>query len=100
MKKLVSYFFICVFATPLIAQQLIVRNPRCEYKQNPVGVDVLRPRFSWELRSNQQNILQAAYRILVADDTSLLHKNTGNIWDSKKISSSQSIQIKYNGKVL
>src|SRR5688572_6589713 len=100
MKKLVSYFFIGLCAIPVIAQELVVTNLRCENTQNPVGVDVLKPRFSWELRSNQQNILQTAYRILVADDTSLLQENTGNIWDSKKIGSSESIQVKYNGKVL
>lgn len=100
MKKLVSYFFIGLCAIPVIAQELVVTNLRCENKHNPVGVDVLKPRFSWELRSNQQNILQTAYQILVADDTSLLQENTGNIWDSKKISSSESIQVKYNGKVL
>src|SRR5688572_30995950 len=100
MKKLVSYFFIGLCAVPVIAQELVVTNIRCESKQNPVGVDVLKPRFSWELQSNQQNILQTAYRILVVDDTSLLQKNTGNIWDSKKFSSSESIQVKYNGKDL
>jgi alpha-L-rhamnosidase len=100
MKKLVSYFFIGLCAIPVIAQELVVTNLRCENKQNPVGVDVLKPRFSWELRSNQQNILQTAYRILVADDTLLLQMNTGNIWDSKKIASSESIQVKYDGKFL
>src|SRR6185436_3363948 len=44
--------------------------------------------------------LQAAYRILVADDPSLLINETGNIWDSKKINSSSSIQIRYDGKPL
>src|SRR5688572_2591321 len=100
MKKLVSYFFIGLCAVPVIAQELVVTNLRCENKQNPVGVDVLKPRFSWELRSDQRNILQTAYRILVADDTSLLQKNTGNIWDSEKISSPASIQVEYKGKAL
>ena len=52
------------------------------------------------MKSNQRNVLQTAYRILVADDPSLLNKEIGNIWDSKKINSSASIQVQYNGKAL
>src|SRR5688500_5584591 len=100
MKRLFSYLLFCLFAVSCFAQQLAVTNPRCEYKQNPVGVDAAKPKFSWELKSDQQNVLQTAFRILVADDTSLLQKNTGNIWDSKKINSSESIQVEYKGKTL
>jgi alpha-L-rhamnosidase len=100
MKELVSYILLCLFSVSGFAQNLTVINPRCEYKQNPIGVDILKPGFSWELQSKQQDVLQTSYRILVADDMSLLQKGTGNIWDSKKISSSKSIQIGYNGKTL
>jgi alpha-L-rhamnosidase len=99
MKRLFGYLLLCILTIPGISQ-LSVTNLRCEYKQNPVGVDAIKPRFSWELQSTQKNILQAAYRILVADDASLLRKNTGNIWDSKKITSKASIQVEYNGKPL
>ncbi|MEO8406249.1 MAG: family 78 glycoside hydrolase catalytic domain, partial [Chitinophagaceae bacterium] len=92
---LFSFLFINTFA-----QRLSVVNPRCEFKQNPIGVDATSPSFSWELQSSQQNVLQTAYRILVADDSLLLLKNIANAWDSKKIISSASIQVKYNGKPL
>ena len=52
------------------------------------------------MRSDQRNVLQTAYRILIADDPSLLNKGIGNIWDSKKIYSPASIQINYAGKAL
>ncbi|HEY6505381.1 MAG TPA: family 78 glycoside hydrolase catalytic domain [Chitinophagaceae bacterium] len=100
MKRLLSYLCLTVLALSIYAQKLTVANLRCEYKQDPIGVDIAKPKFSWELRSMQQNIMQMAYRVLVADDPALLKKNTGNIWDSKKILSGASIQVTYNGKVL
>lgn len=68
--------------------------------QSPLGVDIKSPTLSWELQSNQRNVLQTAYRILVADDSLLLKKSIGNIWDSKKTVSPSSIQVQYNGKSL
>jgi len=82
------------------AQQLTITNLRCESRINPLGVDVIHPKLRWELQSKQHNVLQTAYRILVADDEILLKKNIGNVWDSKQIKSSASIQVTYSGKVL
>ncbi len=82
------------------SQALTIANLRCEYKQNPTGVDVSNPKLSWELQSQQKNILQTAYRILVSDDSLLLQKNNTAVWDSKKINSNSSIQVEYRGKAL
>ena len=87
LKKIVAYFMMGSFAISAIGQQTGVTNLQVESRQNPIGVDVLKPMLSWELRSTQRNVFQTAYRILVADDSTLLQKDTGNIWDSKKISS-------------
>jgi hypothetical protein len=84
----------------LNAQQLSVAHLRCESRTNPLGVDALQPKLSWQLQSKQQNVLQTAYRILVADDEALLKKNIGNVWDSKQLKSSTSIQAAYAGKAL
>ncbi|HKO81663.1 MAG TPA: family 78 glycoside hydrolase catalytic domain, partial [Chitinophagaceae bacterium] len=100
MKKCVCFLPLYLVISSGFAQQLTIVNLRCEYKQNPIGVDRTIPRLSWELQSKQQNVLQTAFRILVADDPSLLQANTGNIWDSKKISSTASIHVGYNGKAL
>ena len=39
---------------------------RCEYQENPLGVDVPRPRLSWALVSDEPGQRQTAYRIVVA----------------------------------
>ncbi len=100
MKKVIVCLFFYSYVVTGFAQQLSATYLRCGDKQNPLGVDIANPRLSWELRSNQRNVLQTAYRILVADDPTLLKNNTGNIWDSKKISSAASIQVGYKGKSL
>lgn len=93
---------ICLLFVSLhcFSQQLSVVKLTCENRQAPMGIETQTPSLSWQLLSNKRNVLQTAYRILVADDSSLLKSNKGNIWDSKKVVSDQSIQVKYNGKGL
>jgi alpha-L-rhamnosidase len=100
MKRLFCYIIFCFFFFCCFSQKLSVRNLRCESTENPFGVEFTNPRLSWELESPERNVLQTAYRVLVSDDLLLLTKGIGNIWDSKKISSSASIQVIYGGKAL
>ncbi|EHQ30823.1 alpha-L-rhamnosidase [Mucilaginibacter paludis DSM 18603] len=87
-------------AAHLLAQGTSVVNLKCEYQINPISVSSLSPHFSWELQSGRRGVMQSAYRILVADDSVLLQRNTANIWDSQKVKSDASIQIAYIGKPL
>jgi alpha-L-rhamnosidase len=75
-------------------------NLQCEYLQNPIGIDVLNPRLSWELMSEEKDKSQSAYKILVASTLELLHDNKGDLWETDKVLSSQSIHIPYDGKIL
>ena len=79
---------------------LELQDLRCEYLANPLGIDVVEPRLSWTLQSSQRGQAQTAYRILVASDPKLLGKETGDLWDSGKVVSDQSIQIAYAGRPL
>ncbi len=75
-------------------------NLRCEYLVNPSGIDVTKPRLSWYSTSEQRNQKQSAYRILVASSLEKLNKDEGDLWDSKKVYSEESVNIFYNGKEL
>jgi alpha-L-rhamnosidase len=75
-------------------------NLRCEYLNNPLGIDIQRPRLSWELISDAKNKKQKAYQILVSTDSAALTLNKADAWDSKKKSSMQTNQIAYQGKPL
>ncbi|MHB8338299.1 MAG: alpha-L-rhamnosidase N-terminal domain-containing protein, partial [Ignavibacteriaceae bacterium] len=70
---------------------------RCENLIDPLGIDVVTPRLSWYSESQQRAQKQTAYQILVASSIEKLNADEGDLWDSKKISSDQSINIIYEG---
>jgi len=73
---------------------------RCEYLVDPLGIDVVKPRLSWVLESEEQSQKQTAFHILVASSEKLLERNKGDLWDTSKIDSEQSNHIIYKGKEL
>ncbi len=79
---------------------LTPENLECEYHVNPLGIDALPPRLTWQLQSDDRDQTQAAYEIHVAGDENSLGKNAGNIWDSGKVASGQSVNVEYAGKAL
>jgi alpha-L-rhamnosidase len=100
MSKRLLVILTLFFTATGFCQSLTVANPRCDNRINPVGVDSRQPRFSWELISQQQNVMQTAYQIIVADNIDFLYTNYGNCWDSKKITSAASIEVQYKGAAL
>jgi alpha-L-rhamnosidase len=75
---------------------------RCENRVDPLGVEAATPRLSWQLQAapGQTNQSQSAYRILVASSEANLAADTGDLWDSGKVTSSQSRAIRYAGPAL
>jgi len=97
MKRLLVLLLFSFAKIVAAGQSLLVTNLRCEYAQNPLGIDVKEPKLSWELDSKHRNVVQLAYHIMVADNPDLLNSQVGNMWDSKKVNSSSSIQVAYKG---
>ncbi len=93
MKKIYLLFFLLPIAL-ISFGQVVVNNPLTENQKNPLGVDVI-PRFSWQLVSAKRNVMQTAYEIRVSDAQATLAK--GNIWNSGKINSDQSLFVPYGG---
>ncbi|WP_167617963.1 glycoside hydrolase family 78 protein [Maribellus sediminis] len=71
----------------------------CEYHENPIGIDVVQPRLSWQLQSTENDVLQTAYQIRVAGSEKALNGKK-LIWDSGKIESDQSVNVVYNGPAI
>src|SRR5580692_720043 len=69
---------------------------RCEYKVDPAGIDVKKPRLSWELVSAERGVLQTSYEVRVAGSEAELAKGKV-IWDSGTQASDASIQVEYGG---
>lgn len=83
---LISCFF--------VSGQTSIRNLLCENLVNPVGIDALNPRFSWQLSGNQRNLHQAAYQVTVKNESQAV------MWESGKVASPQSVYVRYAGKAL
>jgi alpha-L-rhamnosidase len=77
-----------------------VRELRCEYRTNPLGIDTRAPRLSWIIDSDRRGDRQTAYRVLVASSPALLMQDKGDLWDSGKVESNRSTQVEYEGKPL
>ncbi len=73
-------------------------NLRVEYGGD--ALDVSTPRFSWHLSDSSRGAAQSAYQILIASEEHLLSENRADIWNSGKVSSSQSVFVPYDGDLL
>ncbi len=76
---------------------------RCEYKENPLGIDERKPRLSWVVERRGpalRGAKQTAYQIMVASSREKLEKDEADLWDSGKVQSSETSQIEYEGKPL
>lgn len=76
--------------------QVKIQHTLCENLANPIGLDVLRPRLSWQLVSDKRNAMQTAYEIKVGTDAKL--KNL--VWQSGKTASDSSVHVAYKGAPL
>jgi hypothetical protein len=90
--------------TPAFAEdatgKLAVSRLRCEYLENPLGIDVAQPRLTWLVTSAERAQVQSAYQILVASSQANLDAGTGDVWDSGKVASNETALIPYAGKAL
>ena len=101
MKKKALYFIILtVVAAASLAAQVTVKNLKCEWRLNPLGIDVVKPRLSWQLKADQRTELQEAYQIIVASSLEKLNRDEADAWNSGKVEWRQSVNILYAGKPL
>ena len=73
---------------------------RCEYRVDPLGIDETLPRLFWQMQDTRRGAKQTAYQILVASTPEKLAADQGDLWDSGRVSSSETTQIVYAGKPL
>ena len=88
-----GYFDMAVMQQYLsLNRTLRISHLRTLHRENPVGIDT-NPYFSWMLCSEENNVYQKAYRILVchADET---------VWDSGYVASDKQTFVPYEGRCL
>jgi len=76
---------------------LAITRPTCEQLSNPIGIDTPQPRFSWQLKTPCPDQQQVAYHIIVSSTLEKLQQQEADVWDSQKVSSSQTLHIPFEG---
>ena len=104
--RLIHTLFLLLSTTFLIEAQSntsLAVDLRCNYWENPLGIDVPNPTLGWTLKalnSKMRGVDQSAYQVLVASSSELLTENVGDLWNSGKVKSNVMGQILYAGKPL
>ena len=73
---------------------------RCEYLVNPLGIDELAPRLSWQLATSRRGARQTHYRLRVASSPAKLAGGEADRWDSGRVASEHTTHIAYAGSPL
>ncbi len=79
---------------------LRVTRLRAEYKENPVGIDVAKPRLGWQIQSGSRGVVQSAYEVRVAPGDGAVRAGRELVWGSGRIASDASTQVPYGGPAL
>ena len=77
-----------------------ILNPNVEQQQHSMALATNEPRFSWKYESNERDVAQQSYRIIVSTTAENAEKGIGDLWDSGVTASSKMLYIPYEGKVL
>ncbi len=72
-------------------RQIVINNLKVEYIETPLGIDVEKPRFSWQMQSDENGVFQTAYQVIVVDE------KEKEVWNSGKVKSDLSLNIIYAG---
>ncbi|GEC70957.1 alpha-rhamnosidase [Flavobacterium flevense] len=96
LMKSFKLFFFLFLAVPgfLFGADIQIANLKVENAVTPIGLDVSQPVFSWQMKTSSKNrgYYQNAYQIIVTN-------NLGDeVWNTGKVKSGVSINIKYKGE--
>ncbi len=71
-----------------------IEKLKVEFVEEPLGIDVEKPRFSWNMKSDNVGARQKAYQIVVTSEEMKV------VWNSGKVKSDMSLNIQYEGSPL
>lgn len=84
----------------LPAQPLAVADLKCEYLENPLGIDATAPRLGWKMQTVREGARQVAFQVQAASTPEKLAAGEADLWDTGKQNSIQSAHMRYAGKPL
>ena len=80
--------------------RIISNSLKCSSMLNPLSAEAESIYFGYKLQSDISGDKQIAYRIIISNNIVSLNKDNGNIWDSGKVVSEESVNIEYLGRKL
>jgi alpha-L-rhamnosidase len=89
-----------LFAWSAAAQSAKPVKLECESLITPLGMDAAKPRLSWKIQDSRSGARQTAYQIQVASKVELLAGSKGDVWDSGRLESNNSLGVTYGGPAL
>ncbi len=78
----------------------VVTGLLCEYHSNPLGIDIEKPRFTWQIQTSEKGFKQTAFEIRVAGSPALPGRKNQQVWSSGKVESDRSVNVEYGGEKL
>jgi hypothetical protein len=72
---------------------LTIYELKTDYRVNPLGIEIMEPRFSWKMKSSEDNTMQASYHIQIISQY-------GTVWNTGEVQSDQSVYVEYKGEAL
>ena len=91
--KVIGILLLCFVGILPLSAKVEVKSLRVENLTNPLGIDTDQPRFSWVTTSDEKDVRQTAYQIIVSGDK-------GELWNSGKVDSDEQLWIPYAGEKL
>jgi alpha-L-rhamnosidase len=89
-----------LFAWSAAAQSSKPVKLECESLVTPLGMDTAKPQLSWKIQDTRSGARQTAYQIQVASKAELLAGGKGDVWDSGRVESNNSLGVTYGGPAL
>lgn len=73
---------------------------RVDDLKTPLGIDDAPPQFSWQLKDPARGAKQTAYEVMVSSRADLLGAGKADVWDSGRIESGASLNVRYAGPAI
>ena len=102
MTPIVAVILLGILGDQSAAKPLAPAGLTCQLLSRPdLSVITIRtPKFGWVVRDSARGAKQSAYRIIVASSEEVIRRHAGDLWDSGKVRSDQSLNIGYDGRPL
>ena len=98
MKRFIPILIVLLLVS--CGSRIRIVSPNVEMQDGSMPLATAEPRFGWHYEAEVNNVVQTDYRIIVASSEENVKKGIGDLWDSKKVDTSQMLYIPYGGTPL